>query len=126
MEQGARIVLVESNPTDVRWFRLAIEGLRPEPALTVVDGGPNTLQQIRELLPDVIVSAWRLPFYEAPELIEATRAIPALKNVPIAVLTMFPKDPKELESLGILRWFTKPINAGQIEDLLALIKKRTV
>lgn len=124
MEQRVEIVLVESNLADVYLFRLALRDITPQPDLTILDGGPNTLERLTELHPDLVVSAWKLPFYSAPEFITAVRKLPALKDVPIAVLTTFPEDQQQLQDLGLVRWISKPIAATQLEDLLSVLPKK--
>jgi CheY-like chemotaxis protein len=124
MEQRVEIVLVESNLADVYLFRLALRDITPQPDLTILDGGPNTLERLTELHPDLVVSAWKLPFYSAPEFITAVRKLPALKDVPIAVLTTFPEDHEQLRDLGLVRWINKPIAATQLEDLLSVLPKK--
>lgn len=124
MEHRLRIVLVESNLADVYLFRAALRDIAPEPDLTILDGGPSTLQRLTELQPDLVVSAWKLPFYSAHEFISAVRKVFALKDVPIAVLTTFPEDHQHSRDLRLVRWINKPFDARQFEDLLAILPKK--
>ena len=121
MGHRVEIVLVESNVADVSLFRLALRDITPH---TILDGGPNTLERLTELHPDLVVSAWKLPFYSAPEFITAVRKLPVLKDVPIAVLTTFPEDQQQLRDLGLVRWINKPIGATQVEDLLSALPQK--
>ena len=121
MEHPLRIALVESNLADVYLFRMALRDILPAPDLTILDGGPSTLQRLIELQPDLVVSAWKLPFYSAAEFITAVRKVSALQDVPIAVLTTFPEDRHQSRDLRLVRWINKPFDAKQLEDLLAML-----
>jgi CheY-like chemotaxis protein len=119
-----RIVLVDGSSGDVYWFKMMLKELARPVDLVVADGGPDTLEQIRGLQPDLVVSAWRLPFYNEGEFLAAARAIPTLQDVPIAVLSTLPQNDKAFGNLGVVRWIVKPIDGEQLEDLLSLVTKR--
>ena len=87
-----------------------------EYSLTVVDNGKSAVEKARELNPDVLLIDALMPGMSGYEVCEAVRAIPALANKPILLLTgsFEPFDEDKAKKCGADDFLAKPFESQQI------------
>ena len=88
------LLVVEDNPADVVFFREAMEATRTPSTLHVVGDGGEAMRFLRREAPyadaprpDVIVLDLNLPIKKGQEVMKEMAGDPALKGIPVAVLT---------------------------------------
>jgi two-component system, chemotaxis family, response regulator Rcp1 len=88
------ILLVEDNPGDVRLTREALKEGRIRSNMQVVTDGVEALEYLRRegghgdaVRPDLILLDLNLPRKDGREVLEVIKADPALRSIPVVVLT---------------------------------------
>jgi CheY-like chemotaxis protein len=88
------ILLVEDNPGDVRLTREALKEGKIRNNLNVVGDGVEALRYLRRegpyaesTRPDLILLDLNLPRMDGREVLEAVKADPSLRLIPVVVLT---------------------------------------
>ena len=121
--QPVEILLVEDNPRDAR---LTIEALRDGKVgnhVTVLVDGEQALRFLRAqnpyrnaVRPDLVLLDLNLPRVDGREVLARVRADPALRALPVAVLTASAADQDMLMSarLAATCYLTKPVDAKQL------------
>ncbi len=86
--------------------------------LTVVDNGNAALDKARELLPDIIMVDALMPGKTGYEVCEAVRREPALRHVPLLLLTgaFEPFDEGKARESGADDFISKPFESQQLID----------
>lgn len=113
-----RILVVEDNPADVALLRLALQDANVPFVLTVVEDGADALEHIRKLAaapgnsPDLVILDLNLPKHDGLEILADLRAMPALSELPVLILTSSssPRERARLEALQIKGHLTKPLD----------------
>lgn len=129
----AKILIMEDNPADVTLLRMALATHDDNYVIEVLRDGAEALafiqrQRLRAEHPEpcVIVMDMHLPKHDAPTVLQALRAAPALAHIHVVVLTSVaaPKDEAEVRQLGIRLYRSKPFEidawnalAGKILDI---------
>ena len=87
-----RILLVEDNPPDIRWFALVLEeaGLRSE--VTFAPTGKAGLAELENAYsegvpPDVIFLDLNLPVFDGAELLSKIKTDKRFDTIPVCILT---------------------------------------
>jgi twitching motility two-component system response regulator PilG len=80
--------------------------------------GAEGLAKARELRPDVVISDVRMPVMDGFELCAAIRADPALRHVPVLLLTMHDDEAARERGrvVGATAFLKKPISPGDLRD----------
>ena len=88
------VLLVEDNPADARLTREVLKGGTMRNNLTVVTDGAEALSYLRRegpysdaLRPDVVLLDLNLPKMDGREVLKRIRMDPALRSIPVIVLT---------------------------------------
>ena len=116
-----RIVLIEDNPGDSRWFQITLDECQLNTVLTVYSGAAAALDALRIVAEaDLLAVDWYMPMMEARELLDKLRAIPAFEHTPIVVFV-----PEHEEARLIREWYggrlhvaTKPIGCDELTAIL--------
>jgi two-component system, chemotaxis family, response regulator Rcp1 len=94
MSRPAHVLLVEDNPGDVVLVREALRGAEVDCELTAVGDGEAALAYLRRegafgaaAAPDLVVCDLNLPRRDGREVLEAIREDPALRVIPVVMLT---------------------------------------
>lgn len=93
--------------------------------LSVVDNGDAALEKARSMNPDLILADVFMPGKNGYELCAAVRQDPALRNIPVLLLTgtFEPFDENKARSVGADSWIAKPFESqaliDRVEELLA-------
>lgn len=80
--------------------------------------GAEGLAKARELRPDVVISDVNMPVMDGFELCAAMRSDPALRQIPVVLLTMRGDDASRQrgELVGASAFLTKPVSPLQLRD----------
>ncbi|GAB3100969.1 response regulator [Lysobacter terrae] len=119
------ILLVEDNPDDVELTRLAFEEANVANDMVVVRDGAEALDYLfargryadrdaREL-PSIVLLDLNLPKLDGREVLQAIRAEPATRELPVVVLTtsVEPFDVEASYALGVNSYIQKPVDFEQ-------------
>jgi len=116
------ILLVEDNPGDVRLTREALKDGEVASRLSVAPDGVEALRFLRREgpyagtpRPDVVLLDLNLPRKDGWEVLEEVRRDPALREIPVVVLTSSDaeRDVAAAYALQASRYFTKPADLDQ-------------
>lgn len=119
------ILLVEDNPDDVELTRLAFEEANVANDLVVVADGAEALDYLFARgtharrdpaeLPSIVLLDLNLPRLDGREVLQAIRANPATRAVPVIVLTTSaePLDVETSYALGVNSYIRKPVDFEQ-------------
>ena len=119
------ILLVEDNPDDVELTRLAFEEANVANHLIVVRDGAEALDYIfargryasrdASALPSIVLLDLNLPKLDGREVLQAIRAHPATRDLPVIVLTTSaePFDVEASYALGVNSYIQKPVDFEQ-------------
>jgi CheY-like chemotaxis protein len=124
MEEGrpAEFLLVEDNPGDVRLTREALKECKLRNNLSVVMDGVEALAFLRREgehanapRPDVILLDLNLPKKGGREVLAEIKADPALKRIPVVVITSSEAEQDIVASynLHVNCYVTKPVDFDQ-------------
>jgi CheY-like chemotaxis protein len=129
------ILLVEDNPADVKITqRAARESALPIELLVVRDGqeaveyllrqGPHA-QDPNWRSPDLILLDLNLPRLTGRQVLDRIRATPALRAVPVVVLTTSRRqeDVQEMYCAGANTYIEKPQDFGRFVEVLRTIQR---
>jgi diguanylate cyclase (GGDEF)-like protein len=86
---GQQVLVVDDDPACLRILRKFLEkdGYR----VTCVPDGPRALDQARTLKPDLIICDWMMPGMDGPQVCQAIKADPVLKDTFFIFLTALEK-----------------------------------
>ena len=116
------VLLVEDNPGDVRLTREALKEGKVCNNLSVVRDGVEALAFLRRQgqygdapRPDVILLDLNLPRKDGREVLEEVKADPALRSIPVVVLTSSEaeRDIVQAYALHANCYITKPVDLDQ-------------
>jgi two-component system, chemotaxis family, response regulator Rcp1 len=127
-EQDRNVIqafVVEDNPIDVALLRFALQQEATWPVeMTVVEDGERAISRLLDVSkdkPDLVILDLNLPRRDGTEVLQAIRGTPALRNLPVAILSSSPGDviQDKLTAAGVLAdaHFTK---STQFDDFLLL------
>ncbi len=107
------ILVVEDNPDMNRFVCSSLSG---EFQVASAFDGPQALARLELLTPDLIVTDFMMPRMSGDEFVQAVRRRPALRDIPVLVLTA--RDDAELRvrvlSDGVQDWLTKPFTVPEL------------
>lgn len=125
------ILLIEDNPGDVR---LTIEALREAKVLNTlanVDDGVKAIAFLRRQgiygdakRPDLILLDLNLPRKDGREVLEEIKKDPALKRIPVVILTSSKAEEDILRSYNLHAncYVTKPVDLNRFLDVVKSIE----
>jgi CheY-like chemotaxis protein len=100
--------------------------------LSVVDNGIAALEKAREIMPDIILADVQMPGKTGYEVCAEVRSEPALKHIPLLLLTgaFEPFDEEKARQSGADDFISKPFESQQliekVKGLIALGKERMI
>jgi two-component system response regulator len=119
------ILLVEDNPDDVELTRLAFEEAQVANRMVVAKDGAEALDYLFARgahagrnpteLPSIVLLDLNLPKLDGREVLQAIRAEPATRDLPVVVLTTSaePFDVEASYALGVNSYIQKPVDFEQ-------------
>jgi PAS domain S-box-containing protein len=110
-----RVLYVEDNETNIEVMR-GILAQRPQVELEVAMTGRDGLSAIATSPPDVLLLDMNLPDMTGIELLKTLRSNPALRDLPVVVVSADALGGQVDAALqaGALRYLTKPVNVGEL------------
>jgi chemotaxis family two-component system response regulator Rcp1 len=126
------ILLVEDNPGDVRLTREALQEGKVRNHLSVAADGVEALAFLRREpphgdapRPDLILLDLNLPKKDGREVLEAIKADPSLRNIPVVVLTSSQAEQDILRVYGLHAncYVTKPVDFDQFIHVVKTIEE---
>lgn len=116
--QLMQILLVEDSLADIELTLEALSGAKVVNKVAVVRDGAAALEHLRDpetSRPDLVILDLNLPRMSGHEVLAELRADPALKRIPVAVLTTSAAeaDVARTYDLGANCFLTKPVDVKQ-------------
>ena len=121
------IVMVDDDAADVAFTRDVLSDYRVSNRLTVLTDGLQALRYLRRLppypdarRPDLILLDLNLPGLDGLSLLDVIRADPALRYLPVAVLTTAPVDQAILRERGVPAncFLLKPVDFDRLVEVI--------
>jgi two-component system cell cycle response regulator DivK len=121
-----RILVVEDNDLNRKLFCdvLRSQGYAVEPCAD----GLSALEMARSFVPNLIIMDIQLPNISGLDLIEAAKADPALRPIPVLAVTAYAGkgDEERIRDAGAEGYLAKPVSIGPfMAAVKALIEKTT-
>jgi chemotaxis family two-component system response regulator Rcp1 len=129
--RALEILLVEDNPGDVRLTQEVLKGCRVLNRLNVVGDGVEALEYLRKQgrfadarAQDIVLLDLNLPRMGGREVLDAMKADPELRRIPVVVLTTSAaeKDVLAVYDLHANCYITKPVDLTQFEAVIRTIE----
>lgn len=126
------ILLVEDSPTDVLMTREALQYGKILNNLHVVENGVDAMSFLRRQgthatapRPDVILLDLNLPRKDGREVLAEIKADPALKIIPVVVLTTSKAEEDVLKAYGLHAncYITKPVDFPRFAEVVRSIEQ---
>jgi CheY-like chemotaxis protein len=126
------VLFVEDDPNDLLFMKRALQRgnlpftiyhvLNGEEAISYLRGEGRYGDRGQYPLPSLVISNMKMPRMNGLELLKWIRQQPALKQLPVAVLSSSgdPKEVEKFEVLGVNSYFIKPVD---INDLAATLQQ---
>jgi CheY-like chemotaxis protein len=126
MSKACDILLIEDDPNDVAFMKLALQKAESKAFLEVLTDGESALTYLSARkdnpseLPSLILTDLKLPKRNGHELVEWMRAQPNLAQVPIVVLSSssMQSDIDRAIHLGANAFITKPLGLTDLEKIV--------
>ncbi|ASR43058.1 MULTISPECIES: response regulator [unclassified Luteimonas] len=127
------ILLIEDNPDDAELTRIAFAEARIDGRLVVVGDGAEALDYLfargrhagrdASELPSIVLLDLNLPKLDGREVLQALRASPATRGLPVVVLTTStePFDVEASYALGVNSYIRKPVDFGKFVEVVKQI-----
>lgn len=131
-EAKIKILLVEDNPSDVRLSSLALKSSDFPYELRIISDGEAALDYLKQSgpyaeapRPDIIFLDLNLPRMNGVEILLELRKDPALRNLPVVVLSgsNLPENIQEAYDAGADLYLTKPMNLDQFSFLFQYVSQ---
>lgn len=126
------ILLVEDSPADVDLTREALEDAKVRNTLHVVSDGVAAMEFLRQEgdyadapRPDLILLDLNLPKKDGREVLADVKADPALRRIPVVILTTSEAEQDILRSYDLHAncYVTKPVDLEQFISVIKSIEK---
>ena len=127
------ILLIEDNPDDAELTRIAFAEAGIDSQLVVVGDGAEAVDYLfargahagRDAadLPSIVLLDLNLPKLDGREVLQALRANPATRGLPVVVLTTStePFDVEASYALGVNSYIRKPVDFGKFVEVVKQI-----
>ncbi len=128
--RSVKILLVEDNPGDARLTIEAMREAKVHNQMHVVEDGVEAMQFLRRQgrygdapRPDLILLDLNLPKKDGREVLAEVKADPALKRIPVVVLTTSRAEEDVLRAYDLHAncYVTKPVDLAQFMKIVAQI-----
>jgi DNA-binding response OmpR family regulator len=117
VHQSRRVLLVE----DDAWIRTFLHDVLADDGYDVVDAadGRTGLRLVTEKEPDVVLLDLAMPEVTGVDVLHEIRRVPATRDLPVLVLSAFPRvlSPTDTQSVSCV--LSKPVN---VDELLAQVR----
>lgn len=117
-EQVTTVVIIDDNPQDSRLIRRLLQSYKNYRVFEANDPRDG-LELIKQRKPDLIVSDLTMPDLDGFELIDALKADPTIRDIPVVVIsakTLSPEERQKLESQTESLWQKGNFNTRELVD----------
>ena len=130
MAKPLEVLLVEDDEDDVLLTREALKDSKVIVSMAVAEDGDVALQRLRRQppfqdapVPDLILLDLNLPRVSGRQVLKELKADPALKLIPVVVLTTSQADTDVVKcyDLGANCYITKPVDFEQFQRIIKVI-----
>ena len=120
-EQGARILLVEDNPADVRLFRLACDESFSSVDLEIATDGEIALHRLRIAPPQLLILDLNLPKIGGFEVLDRMKAYDDLRKIKVVIFSSSrsEQDVRRAYLTGAACFIQKPTDYTDMERICA-------
>jgi CheY-like chemotaxis protein len=127
MSETIRVLLIEDNPGDADLTKETLEENRLHVEIAIAVDGPQALDRLhrrspfeREPLPDLILLDLNLPKMSGRDVLADIKQDPALRNIPVVVLTSSDAEQDIVKSyeLGANCYVTKPVGLEAFQSIV--------
>jgi CheY-like chemotaxis protein len=105
---------VDDNDDDIALVRIAVARVSTSCVVWAATTGDEAIRQLGKAcpLPDVVLLDWKMPGTSGAEVLEAVRAIPRLRCLPVLVFTSSddPNDVRTAYDRGATCYVPKPLD----------------
>ncbi len=131
-DHSIKVLLVEDNELDARMVARSLRSSTFTDSLEVVSDGDAALRRLRESevdggrpQPDLVLLDLNLPGLSGHEILEEIKSDPALRHIPVVVLTSSSaeSDIAEAYSRHAAAFITKPVGADGFLDVIQAIER---
>jgi len=127
MDKNMRILVVDDFSTMRRIVRnLLVELGFSNPLIQEADDGENAMTLLRSTPFDLVVTDWNMPNMTGIDLLRAIRAEPALKGLPVLMVTAENNRDQIIAAAqaGVNGYIVKPFNAVTLKEKLTKVFER--
>jgi CheY-like chemotaxis protein len=120
------ILLVEDDHVDVMTIRRALKEIEVANSLVTVENGEMALSYLRDASSDrpcIIFLDLNMPIMNGLEFLQEAKADPALKAIPVIVLTTSEEQQDKVSSfnLGVAGYMAKPVDYRRFVEMMRSI-----
>lgn len=114
----SRILAIDDDPSLLELVRLHLENAGYEVLLAAdgIDGGRLALSAA----PDLVLVDVQMPWLSGYDLVEALKADPATRHIPVVFMTSDEAVDERSGKLGAEAYLRKPVNAERLLEVIAL------
>lgn len=117
-----RVLIVEDRPADVRLTQRALKKAGYDVEIDVAENGREALNHLNNgsPKPDLVLLDWMMPLVNGEEVLTAMRADPALRRMPVIVLTTSASegDVGSAYDKGCNAYLTKPVDPTEFQKTI--------
>jgi two-component system chemotaxis response regulator CheY len=116
---AARILIVDDSPNVRRALLAALEC--EDYQVVESENGEQALAAVQTMVPDLVITDLYMPVMDGLSLVHAIRELPALRFVPILILTTEGEEGirERGRAAGATGWLVKPFEVSQLRQLVA-------
>lgn len=116
------LLLVDDDPDDQEFFKLALKAVRKEVRFAAVDNGQEALDQLtrRQCTPDLIFLDMNMPMMNGLTFLKKIKEITTLKHIPVIIYSTS-NESHEIDtakSMGAVDYVIKPSRFVQLCQVL--------
>ena len=120
MAVSLRLLVIDDNPADLELTQLVFEQLTPPVQVSTYESGEDALLALRAphaALPDVILLDLNMPRMPGLEVLQALKADPALRHIPVVMLSTssYPADVEQAYALQASGYLQKQVSFPDFE-----------
>ncbi|TAM60671.1 MAG: response regulator [Rhodanobacter sp.] len=127
MDKNMKILVVDDFSTMRRIVRnLLVELGFSNPLIQEADDGQNAIELLRKTPVDLVVTDWNMPNMTGIELLRAIRAEPAMKGLPVLMVTAENNRDQIIAAAqaGVNGYIVKPFTAITLQEKIDKIFER--
>ena len=130
--ESVRLLMAEDDEEDQMLVRKAFERGRLANTLDIVEDGEQLLKYLRngepyadKQRPDLILLDLNMPRKDGREALKEIKADPALRNIPIVVMTTSSADEDIVRSydLGVSSYIQKPVTFEKLVNVVEVLER---